>query len=106
MGSYVEINGEICGGGMLEFTDVCLCIADVFSQPPWLELRELRDPTLQELAGKLPNTVLHSRADSTTKKYLGAFRRWKSWAIQHQLPVLPAKETHVALYLQHIGETV
>jgi len=61
---------------------------------------------LQELAGKLPNTVLHSRADSTAKKYLGAFRRWKSWAAQHQLPVLPAKEAHVALYLQHIGETV
>ena len=98
----MEINGEICGG-MLEFTDVCLCIADVFSQAPWLELRKLQDPTLQELAGKLPNTVL---ADSTTKKYLGAFRRWKSWAVQHQLPVLPAKEAHVALYLQHIGETV
>ena len=60
---------------------------------------------LQELVEKLPNTVLHSRADSTAKKYWGAFRRWKSWAAQHHLPVLPAKVAHVALYLQHIGET-
>jgi len=37
---------------------------------------------------------------------MGGFRRWKAWAVQHQLPVLPAKESHVALYLQHIGETV
>ena len=63
-------------------------------------------PYTARAAGKLPNTVLHSRADSTTKKYLGTFRRWKSWTVQHQLPVLPAKEAHVALYLQHIGETV
>ena len=83
-----------------------LCITEVFSQAPWLELKELQDPMLKELAGKLPGTVLHSRAESTTKKYMGAFRRWKAWAVQHQLPVLPAKESHVALYLQHIGETV
>ena len=55
---------------------------------------------------KLSNTVLHSRADSTVKKYLGAFRRWKYWAGSHHLPVLPAKESHVALYLQYISETV
>ena len=73
----------------------------MFSQTPWLELEELQDPVLQELARKLPNTVLQSRADSgsTAKKYLRAFRRWKLWAPQHQLPVLPAKPA--SLYLQH-----
>jgi len=72
---------ELCGCAMVYFSDV-LCITEVFSQVPWLELRELQGPVLQELAGRLPNTKLHSRADSTTKKYLGAFRRWKSWASQ------------------------
>jgi len=71
-----------------------------------LELEELQDPMLQELARKLPNTVLHSRADSTAKKYLGTFGRWKLWASQHQFPVLPAKPAYVALYLQHIGVEV
>ena len=81
-------------------------IAEVFSQGLWLEISELQDPMLRALAAKLPGTVLHSRADSTVKKYWSAFRRWKSWALQHKLPVLPAKEAHVALYLQWIGETV
>ena len=30
----------------------------------------------------------------------------KSWAGSHQLPVLPAKESHIALYLHYIGKTV
>ena len=91
---------------MYYITNVYLCIAEVFSQGSWLELKELQDPTLRELAGKIPSTVLHSRVGSTVKKYLGAFRRWKTWAVQHKFPVLPAKESHVALYLQYIGETV
>jgi len=61
---------------------------------------------LQELARKIPNTVLHGRADCTAKKYLGAFRRWKLWTSQHQFPVLPAKPAHVALYRQHNGGEV
>ena len=69
-------------------------------------MKELQDPALQELAKRIPDTVLHGRAGSTVKKYLGAFRRWKSWAKQHQLPVVPAKEAHVALYLQYIGDTL
>jgi len=40
------------------------------------------------------------------KKYLGAYRRWKSWAVLHQLPPIPAKPQHFVLYLQHLGETV
>ena len=34
------------------------------------------DPELRRLAMALLETVLKSRADSTTKKYLGAFQRW------------------------------
>jgi len=40
---------------------------------------------------------MYSRADSTVKKYCGAFRRWKTWAVAYKLPPIPAK---IALYLQ------
>ena len=39
------------------------------------DLKDLEDPELKELADKLPDTILQSRADSTVKKYLGAFKR-------------------------------
>ena len=70
-------------------------------------LRNLEDPELQRLAEALPTTVLSSRADSTTKKYLGAFKRWKLWAEARQgVPVFPVQDIHLALYLQHLGESV
>ena len=76
----------------------------VLSQGNWLLLNGPEDPELKELASKLPSTILHSRADSTIKKYLGAFRRWKAWAISHSLIPVPAKPHEVALYLQHLAE--
>ena len=76
----------------------------MLSQGSWLLLNDLEDPDLKVLASKLPNTILHSRADSTTKKYLGAFRRWKVWATTHSLVPVPAKPHEVALYLQHLAE--
>ena len=56
------------------------------------------------LANELPTTLLKSRADSSVRKYAGAYRRWRTWALAHKLPALPAKEHHVALYLQSIGQ--
>ena len=76
----------------------------MLSHGTWIELKELEDPELKELARRLPKTILHSRADSTVKKYLGAFRRWKIWASQHHMPSLPAKDYQIALYLQSIGD--
>ena len=67
-------------------------------------LNDLEDPELKILASKLPSTILHSHADSTTKEYLGAFRRWKTWATSHSLVSIPAKPHEVALYLQHVAE--
>ena len=40
-------------------------------------LKDLEDPDLKELVAKLPDTILRSRADSTVKKYLGAFKGGK-----------------------------
>jgi len=67
-----------------------------------LQDQNLQDQKLQDLANTLPATVLRSKASSTTTKYLGALRRWKIWATEFNLPILPA---HEALYLQHIGQT-
>ena len=39
----------------------------ILAQGSWKLLDELEDPELKVLASKLPNTVLHSRADSTVK---------------------------------------
>ena len=72
----------------------------------WNVLKELEDPYLKELAEKLPDTILHSRADSTVTKYLRAFKRWKTWASQYGMTALPAKDYQVALYLQHLGDNL
>ena len=65
----------------------------------------MEDENLKDLAKALPGTVLQSKATSTTNKYLGGFRRWKCWATECKLPVFPAVSTHVALYLQHLGQS-
>ena len=49
--------------------------------------------------------MLQSKANSTAKKYLGAIRRWKQWALSHNLKTFPVTSNHLALYLQHVGET-
>ena len=72
----------------------------------WPLLSNLEDPELRRLAKSLPATVLRSRADSTTKKYLGAFQRWKIWADARQgVPSFPVQEIHLVLYLQHLSES-
>ena len=70
----------------------------------WSLLGELDDPELIRLANQLPGTLLQSRASSSAKKYVGAFKRWKSWASSHRLPTFPAQARYVALYLQHLAD--
>jgi len=72
----------------------------------WRLLNELEDPDLQDLACRLPNTVFHSRADSTVKKYLGAYCHWKQWTVSHNIQPVPIRPHEFALYLQHNGETM
>ena len=71
----------------------------------WKILKELEDPELKSLAEELPVMVMSSHANSTTSKYLRAFRRWKEWASSHKLPSMPAVAHHIALYLQHLAKT-
>ena len=42
--------------------------------------------------------------ESSTKKYIGGFKCWKSWAQQHKLAVFPVEGAKLALYLQHLGD--
>ena len=42
-----------------------------------MDIKETEDPELKRLAEALPITVAKARADSTKKKYMGAYRRWK-----------------------------
>ena len=47
--------------------------------------------------------LMKSRADSTTRKYVRAFQRWKEWAnSMEEIEVFPC---HFALYLQHLAIT-
>jgi len=64
---------------------VCIISLGWLKEGSWKLMDELDNPDLRDLASKLPNTILHSRADSTVKKYLCAYRRWKLWAETNQL---------------------
>ena len=86
------------------FCSVYVATADIRSTGIWPLLKEFNDRELTRLASQLPATLLKSRADSSVKKYLGAYRRWRAWAMAHELPTFPAKEHHVALCLQSIGQ--
>lgn len=76
-----------------------ICPEEVFSQGMWAVLKSFQDLMLQELVKRLPCTILHSCADLTVKKYLEAYKGCKSWASQHDIPVIPVKNCRVALYL-------
>ena len=67
----------------------------------------LQDPELKGLANSLLGTVLKSKADSTTKKYLYAIERWRQWAMSKaEITEFPVVDYQFALYLQHIAETL
>ena len=79
---------------------------DVMREGVWKTLAELEDPELRKLAASLPETVMRSKADSTTQKYMRAFQRWQVWAEpRREVVVYPVQDAHFALYLQHLGDT-
>ena len=79
---------------------------EVFNRGTWAQLDSLEDPELRSLARSLPHTVLSCRADSTTKKYLYAFGRWKEWAERKkEVTVFPVQDVQFALYIQHVADS-
>ena len=82
-------------------------MADLEAAGGWSQLANLKDPELQQLAQEVPDTLLSGKADSTAKKYIGTFLRWKLWAeARQEVPSFPAQEAHIVLYLQHLSQTV
>ena len=80
--------------------------AGVIRSGAWPLLSNLEDPELRRLAKALPTKVLRSKADNTTKKYLGAYQHWKTWADARQgVPSFPVQELHLVLYMQHLSES-
>ncbi|CAH1244291.1 Hypp7251 [Branchiostoma lanceolatum] len=79
-----------------DILDETLVIA---STQPYPELRDLRDPELRSLRDLLPSIIVADRAPNTIKKYVRAFKKWKSFATAKDLPYLPATGPHLALYL-------
>ena len=64
---------------------------------------EFEDPELQELSKCLPHIVMRGKAPATTKKYTGAFLRWKRWASQRKgIDVVPVNPFHLSLYLGYL----
>ena len=77
---------------------------EILSQGTWGFPKELEEPELKELVIRLLDTILHSRADSTLWKYLGAFKRWENWVREQKIAPISAKDHHVALYIQFLAD--
>ena len=80
-----------------------LSSADLQSTEVWPFVDDVDDLDLAELAIQLPTTMPRSRTDSSTKKYVGSYQRWRICFISHKLPAFPASASHVALYIQCLG---
>lgn len=77
----------------------------MFTTAPWVSLSHTADPELQVLTRKLQLSLMHSRADSTTKKYFYAFERWRVWAEKKpEIQVFPVIQEQFCLYLQLVGD--
>ena len=76
---------------------------DVFDQGVWLQMNDIEDAELKELASSLPDVVLRGKAPSTAKKYSGAFARWKRWAnSKPEVCAFPASPFQFSLYLNFL----
>ena len=80
------------------FTDGLCIFVDVLCSSSWKSVQSLESPRLQHLADGLISSALRGKAPAITMKYLGGFRRWKTWALDHKLQIFPANESHVVLY--------
>ena len=68
--------------------------------PLSLQPMHFEDPDLTQLA------TWHLGSEKTVHTYINAFRRWKKWAIQHGVTVLPADPVPFALYLVYLIQQV
>ena len=86
---------------------IIFSLADIQSTSSWSQIGSVQDQTLKRLAESLISTVLQSKAESTTKKYLYAINRWRKWARENEeISEFPVLDHQFALYLQHVGQDV
>ena len=52
-----------------------------------------------DLCGRISAYMLHSKSDSTVKKYFSAFQKWNSFCTQHSYTPIPAEPIHIVIYL-------
>ena len=82
-------------------------LTDVLSEGVWPLYEKLQDPQLVKLKEALVQTVMKSRADSTIKKYLYAFQRWREWVKEKpEITAFPVQWHQFALYLQYLANEV
>ena len=55
-------------------------MADLLAAGMWSQFANLKDTELHRFELEVPDTLLSGKADSTTRKYNGAFQIWKLWA--------------------------
>ena len=88
-------------GKFRNFVSNFLFFVHIFFQTHADDIRELPE-VLAARVHLLPDILRKSRADSTDKKYHGAFSRFHKWALSNGLrsrDILPAKAFTVAIYL-------
>lgn len=68
----------------------------------WKDIASFKDPEFARLAEGLSHTVMKARADTTTRKYLQAYGRWKRWI--QPARSFPVEVPKFLLYLQDLGE--
>ena len=66
------------------------CLASDSSSLSTVVVNLALHPELRQLAQALPYNLVHNSVASTVSTYLGAFKSWKAWALQHNASVLPA----------------
>ena len=52
-----------------------------------------------DLCGRISAYMLHSKSDSTVKKYFSAFQKWNFFCTQHSYTPIPAELMHIVIYL-------
>ena len=77
----------------------------IFQSGLWKDVNNEENDELKQLASELPDVILNSRADSTSRQYSGAFIKWCSWAQNYGKSKLPAEPFYVSLYIIHLSHT-
>jgi len=65
----------------------------------------LEGPRAEKTGQGAPSNSFAQQSSLYYHQVYGAYKRWKTWALDRGLEAFPAKDIHVALYLQHFGNS-